>query len=46
MWCALRRYLVEGRTRTAVELAKKGVVLLWPQLGRVVWPVGPKPQRS
>jgi len=35
---ALRRYLREGRTKTATLLAAKAVVLLEPNCGRVVWP--------
>jgi hypothetical protein len=34
---ALRRYLSQHRTKTARELAKKAVVLLEPDLGKVVW---------
>lgn len=35
---ALRRYLEEGRTETARLLAAKALVLLKPDLGRVIWP--------
>jgi len=34
---ALRRYLQHGRTKTARLLAQKAVVLLEPDLGKVVW---------
>lgn len=34
---ALRRYFSQHRTTTARELAKKAVVLLEPDLGKVVW---------
>ena len=36
----LREYLAEGRTRSAQELAAKGVVLIEPEslLGTIVWP--------
>ena len=39
---ALRKYLSEGRTKTARRLSEKAVVLLEPadQLGTVVWPAG------
>ena len=38
----LRKYLSEGRTRTARRLSEKAVVLLEPadQLGTMVWPLG------
>lgn len=34
---ALRRYLSQPKTETARELARKAVVLLEPDLGKVVW---------
>lgn len=34
---ALRRYLSQHKTKTARELAKKAIVLLEPDLGKVVW---------
>jgi hypothetical protein len=36
---ALRGYIRQGRTKTARLLAQKAVMLLGPDLGRVVWPV-------
>lgn len=36
---ALKRYLKEGKSTTAKLLAKKAVVLLEPDLGKVIWPV-------
>lgn len=37
----LQKYLIESKTRTAQELAKKAVVIIYPNelLGTVVWPV-------
>jgi len=35
---SLRRYLIEGKTKTAKLLAKKAVVLISPKCGLVVWP--------
>lgn len=39
---ALRRYLTEGRTESAKQLAKKAVILLEPaeRRGEIVWPAG------
>ncbi len=36
---ALRRYMTAGKTKTAQLLSQKAVILLQPDLGRVVWPL-------
>src|SRR5262249_20445218 len=35
----LRRYLLEGKTKTAKLLRGKAVILLDPKCGKVVWPI-------
>lgn len=42
---AICRYLREGRTKTAQLLARKAVVLLEPDLGKVIWPAHQEAKR-
>jgi hypothetical protein len=42
MLSALKNYLEHSKTRTARELAEKAVVLLYPECGKIVWPIQEK----
>lgn len=38
---AVHNYLKNGNTKSALEIAKKAIVLLWPSdsLGEIIWPI-------